>query len=268
MSGYYKYPKFNSQKSIYEMTNQMKNSIYTIYKQDGKTELGVGFFCYIKYENKNIPVLIIKGLISDPDDIDTVKIFKNKNEKQIELGETRLKNDTFQVTIFEIKENRRNRIHYLEIEDILYKNESENLLENASIYIMKYFDIKDIQVCPGVINNINDNSSFKYFGNINSNSKGALIFSSLNNKIIGIHNESNQNYINEGLFFKAIIKAFTIKYRHNNNSCNEINIIVNVEKNDINKKIYFLDNYRQENNENKCHDNIKELELNSDIIIK
>ena len=210
MNWYPKYPKFTSQKSIDEMSKQMKDSIYTIYKQDGITELGVGFFCYIKFVNKKIPVLIIKGLILDPDDIDTVKIFKNKNEKEIELGDTRLKNDTFQVTVFEIKENRRNRIHYLEIEDILYKKESENLLENVSIYIMKYFDINDIQVCPGVINDINDNSSFKYFGNINTNSKGALIFSSINNKIIGIHNETKSNYINEGILFNAIIKSFTI----------------------------------------------------------
>ena len=268
MNWYPKYPKFTSQKSIDEMSNQMKNSIYTIYKQDGITELGIGFFCYIKYENKNIPVLIIKGLILDPDDMDIVKIFKKKNEKEIELGETRLKNDTFNVTIFEIKENRRNRIHYLEIEDILYKEESEYILENVSIYIMKYFNINDIQVCPGVINNINDNSSFKYFGNVNPNSKGALIFSSHNNKIIGIHNVTNSNYINEGLFFNIIIKAFTIKYKHNKNSCNEINIIINVEKNEINKKIYFLDNYEQDNDENKCHENIKELLLNSDIFMK
>ena len=63
------------------MSKQMKDSIYTIYKQDGITELGVGFFCYIKYENKNIPVLIIKGLILDPDDIDTVKIFKKSKTR-------------------------------------------------------------------------------------------------------------------------------------------------------------------------------------------
>ena len=75
MNWYPKYPKFTSQKCIDEMSNQMKNSIYTIYKQDGIIELGLGFFCYIKYENKNIPVLIIKGLILDLDDIEVVKIF-------------------------------------------------------------------------------------------------------------------------------------------------------------------------------------------------
>ena len=40
------YPKSASQACIEEILSQMKKSIGTIYKVDGKTELGKGYFCH------------------------------------------------------------------------------------------------------------------------------------------------------------------------------------------------------------------------------
>ena len=95
------------------------------------------------------------------------------------------------------------------------------------------------------MNSINYNSRFKYSANINANSKGGFIFNLANNKIIGIHNKSNPIFNNEGLFFNSIIKGFSVIYKHNIYLNNEINIVIKVEKKDINKKVYFLDNFGQ-----------------------
>ena len=64
----------------------MKHSFYKVYEQDGKSEIGTGFFCYIKYtktENRNVPVINLKT--------------------EIKLGETRFKSKDFNMTILEIK---------------------------------------------------------------------------------------------------------------------------------------------------------------------
>ena len=105
----------------------------------------------------------------------------------------------------------------------------------------------------------------KYICNINSNSKVCPIFNLSNNKIIGIH-ENNLNNKNKGIVLTNIIRQFnknkgivltniirqpTKKYRCNNK--NEISIKVNIDKYDIKKNIYFLDNY------DNSHNNLNEL---------
>ena len=72
------YPEPVSQVCLEKILTQMKNSIYQIYNCDGKTLLGIGFFCYIKYEEKKIPVVIINNYKFYKEDIDNIKIFKEK----------------------------------------------------------------------------------------------------------------------------------------------------------------------------------------------
>ena len=43
-------PEPVSQSCLEKILDQTKNSIYQIYRNDGKTILGIGFFCYIKYK--------------------------------------------------------------------------------------------------------------------------------------------------------------------------------------------------------------------------
>ena len=70
-------------------------------------------------------------------------------------------------------------------------------------------------------------------------------------------------------FINLIIDEFIQKYK---NFKNEIDIIIKVEKEDIekNKEIYFLDNYEDEDEEGKkhIHDNLKELnKFNTELYI-
>ena len=261
------YPKSTSQKCIEEMTRQMKNSIFKIYQQDGKYEIGIGFFCHLNYKKKNIPFSIINGLVENPEDIDTIYIFKNNVKREIKLGNIKYRNKELNLTILEVKENKRDRIHFFEIDDRAYKKNPEFYFDNDSIYIIQYSNIKNVQVSFGIIDAIINNSEFEYLGNVNLNSKGSLIFNLSNNKLIGIHKESCRNYSNKGFLFNHIIEGFIIQYKHNNNSNYEINILIKVDKKDINEKVYFLDNYGQNKNEHVNHDNLKEIELKSDIYI-
>ena len=73
--------------------------------------------------------------------------------------------------------------------------------------------------------------------------KSSLLFNFDSNKLIGIQNKGF-NYSNKGLFIKYIIDKFIQNYKHKNNNNNEISMIVNINKDDINKDIYFLDNYK------------------------
>ena len=162
-----------SQACLEKILEQTKNSIFQIYRSNEKTVLGIGFFCYIKYERKKIPVVIINNYEIDKDDIDSIKIFKEKEEMEIKLGNIRFKNEEFNVTLIEIEENKKYKINYLEIDERLYKKDYENYFYNDSLYIIKYFNIKNILVSFGRINDICNNNNFKYYG---YNNKKVLLF--------------------------------------------------------------------------------------------
>ena len=72
------YPEPISQACFEKILDQMKNSIYQVYRSDGKTILGIGFFCIIKYKDKKIPVVIINNFEFNKEDIDSIKILKEK----------------------------------------------------------------------------------------------------------------------------------------------------------------------------------------------
>ena len=108
---------------------------------------------------------------------------------------------------------------------------------------------KDIYISYGIINNINK-SELRCSCNVYSDSSGFPIFNLNTNKLIGLY-QTKSDYFIKGIFLKFIINELIkeIKYgfnhelKYNNNIKNEINILINVEKDYINKKIYFLDNY-------------------------
>ena len=88
-------------------------------------------------------------------------------------------------------------------------------------------------------------------------------------------NVNNMNWMFSGceslyLFFdisKWNINTITNKYIIN---MSKINITINVDKNDVNKKIYFLDNYyyNDEGDEKYTHEHLKELnEYNTELYI-
>ena len=242
------YPKSISEKCTEKILEQMKKSFYQILKDDGKTNLGIGFFSHIKYDNRYIPVLIINSLILFYENVDKIK-----------LGETKIKNRALNISVVEIKEEEKDKIYFLKIDERLFKKDSEYLFENESIYTIQYFNTDEKHFSLGSLKNIDNNSSFKFLSDINKSSKITIIFNSTNGNIIGIYKEKKSDYINKAFFFNLIIEAFIIKYKNNLNSCNEINILIKVNPGEVNKEIYFLDNYEEDNDKFINHDILKEL---------
>ena len=96
-----RYPKSISKDKTKKILEQMEKINYKIINYKGK--FSSGFFCYIKNEIKNIPVLII-----DKDTLITktkksINIFLDKVNKNIEFGDIIYINKTYNIAIIEIK---------------------------------------------------------------------------------------------------------------------------------------------------------------------
>jgi len=249
------YSKPINKHKMKKILEQMNNTFYII-NQKNKD---IGFFCFIKHLNKKIPVIIINNYLENEDKKDSIDILINNKIQKIELSNIIYKNKEYNITII-LNENNNKDAKYIEIDDKLNEDEYETKYKKESIYILQYNNKEDILVSYGIINRINKNKII-YSGNINNNSKYSLIFNLNNNKLIGIH-KNNSKYYNNGIYFKSIINEFILRYKTNNNKnrLNKINISIKINKDDINKKIYFLDNYeyKDENGIIHSHDNLKD----------
>jgi len=263
-----KYPLPVSINKTEIILKQMKESICIIENKNGD---GTGFFC--KILNKKLLItnnhVINKEIIKNKKII-KVKINDNKIKKDIRIKDyyTSIEYDT---TIIEIEEEE--NINYLEIDDEIFDDNID--LYNKSIYIMQYPKYGDEQkgaVSYGVLNGIKDEYNLIYNCSTDHGSSGSPILKLSNQKIIGIHKEgvSKYNY-NRGTLLKYPINEYLNKINEKiKKKNNEIKLLLKIEKEDINKDIYFLDNtdgnYRDIGEPH--HDNLKEVnELNTEIFI-
>ena len=241
---------------------QMNNSIYKINKEEN--DFRTGIFCYIKYKNRNIPVLI-----TNFDNINNIKnnvinVSINDINEKIELGNAKYFNKALDIVILEIKDNKKNKLNFIELDNGLFNSDAKKYYSDKSMYILLYNGNKEISVSYGLINYIKNSeiiySSYKYINN-----KISPIFNLSNNKLIGIHKYIS-NYYNRGIFLRYLIDKFIEKYK----KINEINLVINIKKDEINKKIYFLDNnnYNKNNLFSSHHNHLKELnEFNTELYI-
>ena len=260
------YPKPVTKNNTWKIFQQMNTLFYKITNAKGKK--GLGFFCYIKSGHKNIPVLLTDNEIINDEYNNNIDVSINNASFNVQLGDAIYKNEENNLIIVEIKEKKLDKLNIFEIDDLLYQNDSELMYKNESVYIMNYNKTDGICVSYGVIDDI-FNSEIKYFSSINTNLKITPIFSLANNKLIGLH-KSSHKYYNKGIYFKYLIKEYLKCYKHKLNSiiANEINISINIKKqSELNKEIYFLDNYK-ENEEVTPHNNLRELnQTNTNLYI-
>ena len=256
------YPKPLTKDGMKKISNQMDNLIYKI--EEKGENFNLGFFCYIKYQNKDIPVLIINNNGSILEEYKGFVILSNddKSKKRIELGEIRYHDKEQKLTIVEVKLDKNENINFIEIDDMIYSYESEMYYYKETIYtIQNSKDFKNTYVSFGIINTIND-TKLKYFGKINTELSGFPIFNLVTNKLIGIHEYHADNY-NQGKFLKFAINKFIDEYKYIKkrkaknkiieNLENEINILINVDKKDIKNEIYFIDNYEKREEKGKIN---------------
>ena len=270
-----RYPRAISKNKTKKILEQMKKLNYKII--NGKGKFSSGFFCYIKNEIKNIPVLIIDKDTLSSKNQKGINILMDKMNKNIEFGDIIYTDKAYNIAIIEIKEKNIKDINFFEIDDKLYEKDYEINYYLETIYLIHYNNIeKNVSVSYGTINHIS-NYEIKYSCNLDDNSKFSPIFNSSNNKIIGIH-EFNSVYYNKGIFLGNIIKDFLNYYKikkkinnkiynkiYNKKTNNIIKININVTNFREQERIYFLDNYNYKDSEGKYHyhDNLKELNDNN-----
>ena len=245
------YKKAISKQCTKEILEQMEKSFCRIKGKDNQ----IGFFCHINYKDENIPSIITQNNININENT-IINISPKYINSEIKLDDIIYQDKKDQI---KIKKNKKKNIKYLEFDDLLYEKEPEMFYYKELIYIIQYIDKDNITVSYSTVNYINKNELI-YNCNINANAKLSLIFKLSNNKLIGIHKNKCNKY-NKGILFKL----------NNDNSRNEIDLIVKVGENDINKEVYFLDNKYYDSIEDKykfTHDNLKELdESNTELYI-
>ena len=230
------YLKPVSKQCTQRIFEQMNNISFGIIKYTNQ----ICFFTKIKYKNINIPVLITNYQIIDyiANNNKYLNIYINNELNKIEIGKGKYFNKDYDLAIIQIKEN--DKINFLDIDDNIYKKEIENYYNKESIYIINYNNKNEISVAYSIINNINNYEIFysRYFKNNNNNI--LPIFNLSNNKLIGIHIK-NSKYYYKGLIFNFIINEFIEEYKiEKNDTLNEIDILMKINKIDINKNIYIF----------------------------
>ena len=199
----------------------------SICKIKGKL-IGTGFFCYINYENKNIPCLMTNYHILDD------KYIKDNNKIEIIINDNKIniiiniediiyksKKDEYDLIIIKLKEEYMKNINYLELDDNLF-NES-SLKGYKSIYILHYLNGQNASVSYGkdIIYDSNYKYDIQYKCNIDSS--GGPILNLLTNKIIGIHKGCIQK--NDGIKYNiGTLLKYPLKEINNNNLYNNYNI--------------------------------------------
>ena len=250
-------------KKIYE---QIENYLYKINEKDGNYE--IGYFIRIKDKNgkSHLALITSPNILKDIDN-NSLKIKIGHEPKSIELGDIIYEVEKYKKAVIEINE-RRDIEYFFEIDEDIFKNEKESNMNynKESIYIIQYDNRDNIFLSYGIINDI-CSKEIKYSVNINRNIKDNIILNLNNNKIIGILDNKSKNY-NSGTFINDLIDQFVYKINHTLTPCSEyknnyssINIKIKIKKSEINKNIYFLDNYY-------THDHLKELnEYNTELYI-
>ena len=248
---------------LLKIANQMKNSICKI------------------FENNKLSVLVTNNHI-----IDDEYIKRNKNihitmnddtiEKDIILDESKTiySSKDYNLTIIEINEKDGLENNFLDIDNELLNNNSNNSddkFKGKSIYIIQYQKGIKSYVSNGVLEEIDD---YHIKHSCSDISAGSPIMSLDNYSVIGIHCGTGTLNYNKGIFLKKPFLDYIKKLKPEKNEPkknieNYILIVVEVERNDIGKLIYFL-NGRSilygVNRQNKPYQEKEDIDIFENII--
>ena len=175
-------------------------------------KIGTGFFCRINYLDYSIPVLITNNHVIDENFMELknqLKVYINDesyiigiNKKNIIYSSERNKYD---IIIIKLREGEIK--NFLQIDQNIFKFNSENLYLDEQIFILHFPNIGEAKVSYACgIEKIND-YDIKHKCNTEVGSSGGPIFSAITKRIIGIHkgaisNRERKTAYNIGTFLK------------------------------------------------------------------
>ena len=255
------------------LLEQVKKYICEIYIN--KKIKGIGFFCYIPFPDKYhlLPSLITNNhLINKKNkDINIDILLGNKETKKLDINDNRkiYTSVKFDTTIIEIKPNKDKIKYFLELDENIDKQNSNEIYAERTIYTVDYSNFrnsKKASISFGTLKKISEINKYEIYHLCSANTRlsGSPIILS-NNKVIGIQKEISSNFydFNKGIFLKYPINEFINKGK----KLNEILITLKIDEIDINKNIYFLNNIDDTKHNNKkiknelCELNNKNVEL-------
>ena len=251
------------------INEQKENNVCKIIKENGVT--GTGFLCIIPFPDKlhPLPTLITCNHVINEDEIKPGKqiklLFNDKNERILEIDDSRITftspEEEFDTTIIEIKdEDNFDMNNMLEIDNNIYKNELSNYYKNKTVYIIHYPNGLKSSYSHNIIKNIDtSNTKINHLCESYDGSSGAPILNLQNFNVMGIHVGKKDNKVNRGMVLRPILDKF-YNYKNNTNKKNEIIITISIDKDDINRKIKFLDDSNtNEENEKNINQHLSEL---------
>ena len=196
-----------------KIINQLINCICKIKIKDGS---GTGFFLKFNFGKKEIKVLMTNYHILNETDLEAnkeINLLLN-DEKEVIILKIGIKrkiyfNKDYDITLIETKDDD-NIKNYLELDEKLFKDNSEIIYLNKSIYILQYPNGKNACVSYGILSNL-DKYNINHRCSTDKGSSGSPILNLESNKVIGIHlKDSNFNY-NIGKLLKFPLKDFINK---------------------------------------------------------
>ena len=174
--------------------SEYKSKGNCICKIDGN-KAGTGFFCKIKRGEELIPVLITNYHVIDDNYMKKNKYLKfyiNDKSHIIDLNsESKIyssSNNEYDMMIIRLKDGQVN--NYLDIDEDIFEDNSENYYEKDSIYILHYANAEEAKVSFGKGIKKVDNYDIKHLCHTEPGSSGGPILSRMTNKVIGIHKGS------------------------------------------------------------------------------
>ena len=208
------YPKPVTIEGTKKILHQMENNICKIYKKNG--EKGTGSFVNITYNNDIIPVMITNHHVLDEKYLKEnkeIKISINDDStiKTIKLnGNRRIYADKeYDTTIIEIKPEKDEIHDFMELDDNIFKEDSNILYNKKSIYIIHYPNGEKAKVSYAIMQNGDEEYNIAHYCCTETGSSGSPIINLLNNKIIGIHKKGSSHFKrNYGIFLKYPINDY------------------------------------------------------------
>jgi hypothetical protein len=184
--------------------------------------IATGFFCAIPFPDKynRLPVLVTNNHVLKNEDIAGGKIirFSTNNEKykfeiKIDIFRKRYTNEKYNITFIEIKKDidKININSFLDIDDDIFDENYENLLDKKSVYLLHYPHGNLSEYSSGIIKGFfaDEKYSFRHSCQTQKGSSGSPIINLLNHKVIGIHKGYKENLkYNIGTLLKEPINDF------------------------------------------------------------
>ena len=250
------------------ISNQKESTICKIIKND--RGIGTGFLCYMD-EFKTIKCLITAFHVLGEEDLkigNEIKITFNDDNENIKI----LKIDgpryiyaskKEDISIIEIldSDNLQN-YNILEIDESIFNNYIDfyNEYKNKEIYILHFPEGKFSSFSDNYIIDIDKDNYIYHYCSTDHGSSGAPILNLDTFKVIGVHQGSvtvekelfhdeaiiklkEKNKINRENKILCNIGKIMKESLNNFNKKNKILLTLKITKNDINKQIYFLQNY-------------------------